>query len=67
MARFTTVELYSADAAQSATFMQSVFGHTSTAYGDSYVDVHVGDGFTVAFETTQLPVATAATGNLRNR
>lgn len=31
--------------------MAEVFGHPSTAYGDSYVDVHVGGDMTVAFET----------------
>lgn len=51
MAKFTTVEMYSTDAAASAAFMSEVFAHPSTAYGDSYIDVHVGDGFTVAFET----------------
>lgn len=53
MARFTTVEMYSSDAAASTAFMAAVFDHTSTAYGDSYFDVHVGDGFTVAFETNR--------------
>lgn len=52
MAKFTTVELSSSDAAASAAFMTEVFRHENTWYGDSYVDVHVGDGFTVAFETT---------------
>lgn len=51
MAKFTTVELYSSDAAASAAFMADLFQYENTAYGDSYVDVHVGDGFTVAFET----------------
>lgn len=51
MVRFTTVEMYSSDAAASTAFMAEVFTHTSTAYGDSYFDVHVGDGFTVAFES----------------
>lgn len=53
MAKFTTVELYSSDAAASAKFMTEVFAHEHTFYGDTYVDVHVGDGFTVAFETTK--------------
>ncbi|MFT4188180.1 MAG: VOC family protein [Aeromicrobium sp.] len=51
MTRFTTVELYSRDAAASAAFMAQAFGHPHTVYGDTYIDVHVGDGFTVAFET----------------
>lgn len=51
MTKFTTVEMYSSDAAASAEFMTNVFQHEHTFYGDSYVDVHVGDGFTVAFET----------------
>lgn len=56
MTKFTTVELYSTDASASARFMADAFAHEHTFYGDSYVDVHVGDGFTVAFET----VTTAA-------
>lgn len=56
MAKFTTVELYSSDAEASATFMSDVFDHEHTLYGDSYVDVHVGDGFTVAYETNESDV-----------
>ncbi|MGW0037249.1 VOC family protein [Gordonia sp. NPDC003376] len=56
MATFTTVELYSSDAAASARFMAEAFHHEHTFYGDSYVDVHVGGGFTVAFETTTADV-----------
>ncbi|MGP5931369.1 VOC family protein [Corynebacterium glyciniphilum] len=55
MAKFTTVEMYSTDAAVSASFMAEVFGHPNTLYGDSYYDVHVGDGFTVAFQTNPEP------------
>ncbi|MEY8566515.1 VOC family protein [Corynebacterium sp.] len=55
MATFTTVEMYSTDAAASAAFMADVFQHPSTLYGDSYYDVHVGDGFTVAFQTNPEP------------
>ncbi|MFV0433341.1 MAG: VOC family protein [Leucobacter sp.] len=56
MAKFTTVELYSSDAAASAAFMAEVFQYENTFYGDSYVDVHARDGFTVAFETTTAEV-----------
>ena len=56
MAKFTTVELYSSDAGASAEFMAEVFSHPHTLYGDSYVDVHVGDGFTGAFQTTAAEV-----------
>lgn len=55
MAKFTTVEMYSTDAAASASFMAEVFGHPNTLYGDSYYDVHVGDCFTVAFQTNPEP------------
>ena len=57
MAKFTTVELYSSDAAASAAFMAEVFQYENTFYGDSYVDVHAGDGFTIAFETTSTEAA----------
>ena len=57
MAKFTTVELYSSDAAASAAFMAEVFQYENTFYGDSYVDVHAGDGFTIAFETTSTAAA----------
>ena len=53
MAEFTTVEMYSSDAASSAAFMAEVFQYPNTPYGDAYVDVHVGNGFTVAFQTTR--------------
>ena len=51
MIKFTTVEMYSSDCATSAAIMAAAFGYPSTAYGDSYIDVHAGDEFTVAFET----------------
>lgn len=53
MSTFTTVELSSTDAAASAAFLAEVFGYRNTFYGDSYVDVHANDGFTVAFETVR--------------
>ncbi|WP_336249003.1 VOC family protein [Stomatohabitans albus] len=55
MITFTTVELYSSSAAQSAEFISKLSDYEQTFYGDDYVDIHANDGFTIAFNTTQNP------------